>query len=108
MVNQGWLYRSRRIDGIVLELSLPDQLSFETLVESVPIARRPQVAVTILTRMTHRAVWDLAKQTGTYACLVKKVTSGEDLYKEIQRATEFVRLMRKEERTAWCPLSLSR
>jgi DNA-binding NarL/FixJ family response regulator len=92
------IYRSRRIDCVVLELGLPDQLGFQTLVELVPMASRPQVAVIVLTQMTERGVWDLAKQNGAYACFVKKHTSGEDLDKAIQRAVAFVEQMPREDR----------
>jgi DNA-binding NarL/FixJ family response regulator len=92
------IYRSRRIDCVVLELGLPDQLGFQTLVELVPTASRPQVAVIVLTQMTERGVWDLAKQNGAYACFVKKHTSGEDLDKAIQRAVAFVEQMPREDR----------
>ena len=92
------LYRSRLIDCVVLELSLPDQSGFETLVNLVPIASRPHVAVVVLTLMTHRGVWELAKQNGAYACLEKKFTTGDDLDKAIQRAIAFVGQMPKEER----------
>ena len=83
---------------MVLELSLPDQSGFQTLVDLVPMARRPHVAVIVLTQMTHRGVWELAKQNGAYACLAKKFTSGEDLDKAIQRAVWFVSQMPKEDR----------
>ena len=55
------------------------------------MASRPDVAVIILTIMTHRGVWELAKQTGAYACLGKNSTSGDELDKAIQRAIAFVR-----------------
>ena len=69
---------------MVLELALADQSGFQTLVDLVPIASRPppHVAVIVLTHMTNRGVWELAKQTGAYACLAK-FTSGEDLDKGI-------------------------
>ena len=92
------LYRSRQIDCVVLELGLAGQSGFQTLVELVPIAKRPRVAVVVLTQMTERGVWDIAKQNGAYACLIKKYTSGEDLDKVIQRAIAFVEQMPKEDR----------
>src|SRR5262245_64906372 len=95
-----YLYVSRRIDCVVLELLLLDCLGFQTLVDLVPIARRPQVAVIVLTHMTHRGVWELAKKNGAYACFAKKFTSGDDLHKGIQRAVAFVGQMAKEDRYA--------
>ncbi|HKQ35188.1 MAG TPA: response regulator [Nitrospiraceae bacterium] len=90
--------RTRRIDCVVLELSLPDQSGFETLLSLVPRPSRPHVAVIVLTTLTHRGVWELAKDYGAYACLAKKFTSGEDLDKAIQRAVAFVGQMPKEDR----------
>ena len=84
------LFRSRRIDCVVLELGLPDQSGFQTLVELVPIASRPQVAVIVLTQMPHRGISEIAKQNGAYACFVKQHTTGEDLDRAIQRAVTFV------------------
>ena len=82
----------------MLELSLPNQSGFQTLVDLVPIASRPQVAVIVLTQITHRGVWELAKQNGAYACLAKQFTSGEDLDKAVQRAVALVGQLPKEER----------
>ena len=84
------LFRSRRIDCVVLELALPDQSGFETLVALVPIASRPQVAVIVLTQMTHRGISELAMQNGAYVCFVKRHTTGEDLDRAIQRAVALV------------------
>jgi DNA-binding NarL/FixJ family response regulator len=83
---------------VVLELSLPDQEGFKTLVELVPRASRPQIAVVVLTLMTHPGVWRLAKENGAYTCLAKEFTSGEDLDKAIQRAVAFVGQLPKEDR----------
>src|SRR5262245_33784793 len=92
------LYRTQRIDCVVLELSLPDHSGFQTLVDLVPVITKPQVAVILLTQITHRGVWELAKQNGAYACLAKKFTSGENLDNAIQRAVAFVGQMPKDDR----------
>ena len=92
------IYRSRRIDCVILELSLPAQSGFQTLVNLVPVASRPHIAIVVLTQMTHRGVWEIAKQNGAYACLAKQFTSGEDLDKAIQRAVAFVGQMPKDDR----------
>ena len=92
------LYRSRRFDCVVLELALPDQLGFQLLVDLVPTPSRPQVAVIVLTQMTQRGMWELARLNGAYACVVKQHTTGIDLDNVIQRAVAFVEQMPKGNR----------
>lgn len=92
------LYRSQRIDCVVLALELPDQSGFKVLVDLVPIASRPTVAVIVLTNRLQRGLQELARQNGAYACFVKRFMAGEDLDRAIQRAMAFVGLMPKEER----------
>jgi len=89
------LFRSRRIDCVVLEVGLPDDSGFPTLVNLVPIASKPQVPVVVLTQIPYPGVWELAKQNGAYACFHKPRTSAEDLDKAIRHAIEFVGQMPK-------------
>ncbi len=92
------LYRSQRIDCVILELDLPDRSGFEVLVSLVPLVRRPTVAIVILTRLTHRGVWDLAMRNGAFACLLKEHTSGEALDHVIQSAIAAIGTLSKEDR----------
>src|SRR6266571_436788 len=78
--------RSQRIDCVVLEFALPDGSAFEVLVDLIPFVHRPNVAVIVLTRFGYRGLWELAKQNGAHACLLKQHTSGDVLDKGIQRA----------------------
>jgi len=92
------LYRSRRIDCVVLSLDLPDQSGFRVLVDLVPIASRPHVAVIALTDRMTRGVHEIAMQHGAYTCFVRQFTSGNDLERSILRALAFVGQMPKEDR----------
>ena len=92
------LFRSRRIDCVVLALDLPDQSGFRVLVDLVPFASRPHVAVVVLTDRTTHGVHEIAMQNGAYACFVRQFTSGDDLERAILRAMAFVGQMPKEER----------
>ncbi len=40
---------------------------------------KPRAAVIVLTQLTHRGLWELAKEHGAYACLHKHYTSADDL-----------------------------
>ena len=84
------LFRSQRIDCVLMDLALPDKPGFEVLADLVAFPAKPTVPVLVLTLLEHRTVWELAKQYGAYACFHKKHTTGEDLEKAIQRAVEFV------------------
>ena len=92
------LYRSQRIDCVMLELNFPDQSGFEVLVSLVPIARRPNVAVIVLTRLMHRGLWELVKLNGAYACLRKDYTSAEALDHTIHSAIAVIGMLPKEDR----------
>ena len=92
------LYRSRRVDCVVLALDLPDGSGFQVLLELVPIASRPNVPVIVLTHSAQRGMREIALENGAQAYLVKQFTSGADLDKAIQHAVAFVGLLPKEDR----------
>ncbi len=64
------------------------------LVDLVPIASRPNIAVLMLTKNTQRRLHQLALQNGAYDCFVKSFTTVDDL----ERAMSFVGRIPKEER----------
>jgi DNA-binding NarL/FixJ family response regulator len=99
------LFRSQRIDCVVMDLALPDRPGFEVLADLVPIPAKPTVPVLVLSLLEHRTVWELAKQYGAYACFHKKHTRGEDLEKAIERAMEFVAQVKRRSEGALQPQS---
>ena len=92
------LYGSRAIDCVLLELDLPDRSGFEVLVDLVPLVKRPEVAVIVLTSLTQPGLHELAKKNGAWACLVKGYTSEEVLDQHIRKAIAFVGRTSKERR----------
>ena len=97
------LYRSRQIDCVVVALELPDQSGYKVLVDLVPVASRPNVAVIVLTNRLQRGLQEIARQNGAYACFVKQFMAGDDLDRAINRAMAFVGKTSKEDRY-WPPL----
>ena len=91
------LYRSLRIHCVVLSLELPDRSGFQVLVDLVPIASRPNVAVLVLTNRAQQGIHELVRKNGAYACFVKQFTSGDDLERAILRAMAFVGQMLRED-----------
>jgi CheY-like chemotaxis protein len=92
------LYRSHRIDCVILELDLPGPSGFEVLMNLVPDARRPHVAVLVLTRLEQRGIGELAKQNGAHACFIKRQMPVEALDRAIQHAVALVGMLPKEDR----------
>ena len=82
----------------MLELDLPDRSGFEVLIDLVPLVRRPNVAVLVLTRLTDRGVWRLARENGAIACFVKRYMGCDALDRAIQNAVALVGLLPKEDR----------
>ena len=93
------VYRSRRIDCVVLEIALPDRSGLEVLMTLVPRASKPRIAVIVLTQLAHRGLCELTKNNGAYVCFHKPHTSSDDLDRAINRAIGFVGLLPKEDRS---------
>jgi DNA-binding NarL/FixJ family response regulator len=76
----------QRVDCVLVELSLPDMSGFEVLIKLVPRARRPDIAVIVLTRLVLYPMCDLAIRNGAQDYLVKSHTSGDNLDWAIQKS----------------------
>ena len=79
------LFREHAVSCVVLDLDMPES-GFFTLVRLIPDCKLPHVPVVILTRLMDRALFELVKQYGAYACLVKHLCTIEELTKTIQQA----------------------
>jgi len=97
------LCRSQSIDCVVLELELPDTSGFEVLVNLVPVARSPKIAVIVLTRLTYLSLVQVAVKNGAQAALLKSQTSDDMLDQFILRAISTVTRDRKAAKIALLP-----
>ena len=89
------LFREHAVDCVVIELDMPES-GFFTVVRLIPNRKRPNVPVVILTRLKQPALFELVKQSGAYACMVKHLCSAEELTLTIQQAMASVKSMENE------------
>lgn len=87
--------KSHPIDCVVLEIDLPDISGFQVLLKLVPVARHPDIAVIVLTRVSNRHVLDLARKNGAQAVLTKFGASGDVLDRALFKAMAAVQAERK-------------
>ena len=95
------LYRSRKIDCVITEIYLPDMSGFEVLIELVPRASKPAVAVIMLTCGVMRPLRDLAINNGAQAFFVKRLTSGDELVQTLQKAVAWIGPDEKDRQHHW-------
>ncbi len=88
------LCRRQSVDCVILDLDMPES-GFFTLVKLIPDSKRPQIPVVILMQLKHPALFEMVKNYGAYRCLVKQLSSTEDLARTIQQAITSVKSMRE-------------
>ena len=59
------VFQVESIDCVVLELDLTDMSGFEVLIQLIPVSRKPEIAVVVLTHLSNRAIGeDLEERRG--------------------------------------------
>ncbi|BCA53460.1 hypothetical protein W02_06000 [Nitrospira sp. KM1] len=84
------IYGSRPVQCVILELDLPDMSGFEVLIKLVPVARRPNVPVIVLTRLHNKEVLNLAIANGAQQAFCKPLTSGDVLDQAVRKGVTTV------------------
>ena len=87
----------------MLELELEGTSGFKVLAKLIPIARQPEVAVVVLTQLTHDNLLEAARMMGAQAALQKTQTTGAILDKTILDAISTVGRNRKMAMAASIP-----
>jgi DNA-binding NarL/FixJ family response regulator len=100
------IYEAQSIDCVVLELELADMSGFEALVRLVPIARKPNVPVIVLTHLANHYLTELALKNGAFACLLKTGAPGDTLDRTIQKAISVIMRDKKKAQLESTALSL--
>ena len=100
------IYLAQPVDCVVLELDLVDKSGFEVLVQLVPIAHKPGVAVIVLTQLSNHYLAELALKNGAFAFLLKSGASGDTLDKTIQKAISVITRDKKKAQHDSTPLPL--
>jgi DNA-binding NarL/FixJ family response regulator len=90
------IYKSQHIDCVILEIDLSDMSGFEVLLHLVPVARKAEVAVVVLTHLSNPYLIDLVLKNGAVACLLKNGASGDDLDKAVLKAVSMIQRDRKK------------
>jgi DNA-binding NarL/FixJ family response regulator len=75
---------------VVLEIDLPGRSGFNVLIDLVPIARHPEIAVIILTHFPFQSLYEAALKNGAFAVLYKPLTSGDLLNETIMKAVSAI------------------
>ena len=75
---------------MVLDLDMPES-GFYVLLDLVRDRTRPPMAVVILTHLPYPYLFEMARDNGAQACLVKQATRVQDLDHAIQNAVAAVR-----------------
>jgi CheY-like chemotaxis protein len=80
------LYKSQKVDCVVLDLDMDDSSGFEVLLHLIPDRKLPGIAVVVLTRLRNPTLHQTVLHHGAQVCLVKQCTSARDLDDAIQKA----------------------
>ena len=80
------VYKSQKVDCVILDLDLNHSSGFEVLLALVPDRHNPAIPVIVLTKINYRSLHEMVMHHGARACLVKSLTLAHDLHKAIQNA----------------------
>jgi DNA-binding NarL/FixJ family response regulator len=80
------LFKVYPIDCVILELALPDISGFVVLAKLIPIARRPQIPVVVLTEFSNQGLLEVAVTNGAFVSLPKITTYGDALDQVVHKA----------------------
>ena len=89
------VWRSHRIDGVILAYELADFSGLRVLIRGVPRPRDPKTAVILLSKNPLFGMAALAKNNGAHAYLVKSDVTDDQLEATLLKAIETVSRARK-------------